>query len=133
MDAFLRYFPLLCGAGSTVPREGFDSGVIMPFSWCVVAVTLPIKFRSTSNVKPPYIPFVVSRAFVAGAASQAGDADSSRTPGFITGLQGSVNVHSGALLLVPQWQCISSSVFYISNSWKGRKLYLSHLNLVFSH
>ena len=32
----------LCGAGSTVPREGFDSSVIMPFSWCVVAVTLPI-------------------------------------------------------------------------------------------
>ena len=31
-----------CGAGSTVPREGFDSSVIMPFSWCVVAVTLPI-------------------------------------------------------------------------------------------
>ena len=28
--------------GSTVPREGFDSSVIMPFSWCVVAVTLPI-------------------------------------------------------------------------------------------
>ena len=22
--------------------EGFDSSVIMPFSWCVVAVTLPI-------------------------------------------------------------------------------------------
>ena len=29
------------------------------------------------------------------------------------GLQGSVNVHRGALLLVPQWQCISSFVFYI--------------------
>ena len=35
-------FLLPCGAGSTVPREGFDSSVIMPFSWCVVAVTLPI-------------------------------------------------------------------------------------------
>ena len=35
-------FPLPCGAGSTVPREGFDSSVIMPFSWCVVVVTLPI-------------------------------------------------------------------------------------------
>ena len=40
---------------------------------------------------------------MAGAASQAGDADSSRAPGFICGLQGSVNVHLGALLLVPQW------------------------------
>ena len=35
-------FPLPCGAGSTVPREGFDSSVIMPFPWCVMAVTLPI-------------------------------------------------------------------------------------------
>ena len=58
--------------------------------------------------------FVVSRAFMAGAASQAGDADSSRAPGLTSGLQGSVNVHRGALLLVPQWQCISSFVFYIA-------------------
>ena len=46
--------------------------------------------------------FVVSRALMAGAASQAGDADSSRAPGRTSGLQGSVNVHRGALLLVPQ-------------------------------
>ena len=46
--------------------------------------------------------FVVSRAFMAGAASQAGDADSSRAPGLTSGLQGSMNVHRGALLLVPQ-------------------------------
>ena len=51
---------------------------------------------------------------MAGAASQAGDADSSRVPGLISGLQGSVNVHRGALLLVPQLQCISSFVFYIN-------------------
>ena len=57
--------------------------------------------------------FVVSRAFMAGAADQAGDADSSRAPGLTSGLQGSVSVHRGALLLVPQWQCISSFVFYI--------------------
>ena len=56
---------------------------------------------------------VVSRAFMAGAASHAGDADSSRAPGLTSGLQGSVNVHRGALLFVPQWQCISSFVFYI--------------------
>ena len=30
------------------------------------------------------------------------DADSSRAPGLTSGLQGSVNVHRGALLLVPQ-------------------------------
>ena len=39
---------------------------------------------------------------MAGAASQAGDADSSRAPSLTFGLQGSVNVHRGALLLVPQ-------------------------------
>ena len=71
------------------------------FSWCVVVVTLPIYCRSTSRVKPPYITFV-SRAFMAGVASQAGDADSSRAPGLISGLQESVNVHRVALLLVPQ-------------------------------
>ena len=46
--------------------------------------------------------FVVSRAFMAGAASQAGDADSSRAPGLTSGLQGSMDVNRGALLLVPQ-------------------------------
>ena len=39
---------------------------------------------------------------MAGAANQAGDTDSSRAPGLISGLQGFVNVHRGALLLVPQ-------------------------------
>ena len=63
--------------------------------------------------------FVVSRAFMAGADSQAGDADSSRAPGLTSGLQGSVDVQRGALLLVPQWQCISSFVFYIDGAWKG--------------
>ena len=58
----------------------------------------------------------MSRAFMAGAASQAGDADSSRAPGLTSGLQGSVNVHRGTLLLVPQWQCISSFVFYFNIS-----------------
>ena len=46
--------------------------------------------------------FVVSRVFMAGAASQAGDADSSRAPGPTSGLQGSVNVQRSSLLLVPQ-------------------------------
>ena len=39
---------------------------------------------------------------LAGAASQAGDADSSRAPGLTSGLQRSENVHRGALLWVPQ-------------------------------
>ena len=45
--------------------------------------------------------FVVSRALMADAASQAGDADSYRAPGLTSGLKGSVNVHRAALLLVP--------------------------------
>ena len=40
--------------------------------------------------------FVVSRAIMAGAAS-----------GLTSGMQGYVNVHHGALLLMPQWQCIA--------------------------
>ena len=59
------------------------------------------------------IPFQMHFVLMADAASQAGDADSSRAPGLTSVLQGSVIVHRGALLLVPQWQCISSFVFYI--------------------
>ena len=46
--------------------------------------------------------FALSRLFIAGAASQAGDADSSRAPGLASGLKGPVNVHRVTLLLVPQ-------------------------------
>ena len=85
------------------PGEGFDSSVIMPFSWCAVAVTLPILSVGPHPVSSLHTyTFVVARAFMAGAASQAGDADSSWAPGLTSGLQGSVNVHHGALLLVPQ-------------------------------
>ena len=67
---------------------------------------------------------------MAGAASQAGDADSSRAPGLTSGLQGSANVHLGALLLVPQWQCISSFVFYI-NKFKLYLLPTCHVRIYF--
>ena len=43
--------------------------------------------------------FVVSLAFI---LARAGDADSSRAPGLTSGLLGSMNVHRGAILLVPQ-------------------------------
>ena len=48
--------------------------------------------------------------------------NSSRAPGLTSGLQGSVNVHRGALLLVPQWQYISSFVFYIVVSYRKKVL-----------
>ena len=106
-------FPLPCGAVSTVPREGFASIVIMPFPdvlwlWHFLYSVGPHPVSSLHIYT-----FVVSLAFIAGAASQAGDADSSRATGLTSVLQGSVNVHRGALLLVSQWQCISSFVFYI--------------------
>ena len=37
------------------------------------------------------------------AAGQAGDDDSSRAPGLTSALQGSMNVHRGALLLVSEY------------------------------
>ena len=84
----------------------------MPFSLCAVTVILIYSVGPHTVSNHHIYTFVVSRAFMAGAASQAGDADSSRAPGLTSGLQGSVNVHRGALLLVPQWRCISSFVFY---------------------
>ena len=106
-------FSLQCGAVNTVPLEGFDSSVMMPFPGMLLL------WHFLYSVGPHQVPslhiytFVVSRAFMSGVASQAEDADSSREPGLTSGFWGSVNVHRGALLLVPQWQCISYFVFYI--------------------
>ena len=44
--------------------------------------------------------FAVSGVFMAGAASQARDADSSGAPGLTSGSQGFMNIHRGTLLLV---------------------------------
>ena len=50
-----------------------------------------------------FLSFIIpSSSNLAGVASQAGDADPSRATGLTSGLQGSVNVHRGTLLLVPQ-------------------------------
>ena len=48
------------------------------------------------------------------AVSQPGDADSSRTPGLNSSVQMSINDHGVRLYLMPQWECISYSVSYIS-------------------
>ena len=67
--------------------------------------------------------FVVSRAFTAGAASQAGDAISSRAPGLTSGLQGSVNVHRGALLFLSLFPSTLSKGFtkaLVRNQRPGR-------------
>ena len=61
------------------------------------------KFHNNSAVLPRTScqEFVI-KLIMAGAAGQAGDAGSSRAPGLASGLQGSVIVRRGALLLVPQ-------------------------------
>ena len=92
-------FPLPCGDGSTVPREGFDSSVYAFFLVCCGLYSVSPHPASSLHI---YYAFVESRAFMAGTASQAGDADSSRAPGLTSGLQGSMNARRGALLLVPQ-------------------------------
>ena len=66
--------------------EGIDSSVILPLPWyvvavtlsTVVAVTLSTKCMSTFNVQSLYTHMLsVSQTFIAGAARQGGDADSS--------------------------------------------------------
>ena len=120
-------FPLPCGAGSTVPREGFDWIVNMPFSGVLWLWHFLYSVGSHPVWSLHIYTFVVSRAFMAGAASQAGDADSSWALGLTFGLQGSVNVHRGALLLVPQWRCISSFVFYTYNTNNNNSILLEVL------
>ena len=109
---FSHLFPLPCGAGSTGTREGFDPSVSLPFSdvlwlWHFLYSVGPHQVSSLHIYT-----FVVFRAIMAGGASQAGDTDYSQAPGLTSGLQRSVNNHCGALLLEPQWRCISSFVFY---------------------
>ena len=69
---------------------------------CTPIVCLLIQHRQLNVCLLLIYTFFVSQAFVAGAASQAGDADSSRAPGLASGLQESKNVHCGALLFVSQ-------------------------------
>ena len=67
--------PLPYGAGSSVHREGFD----MPFPGVLWLWHLLYSVGPHPVLASIYT-FVVSRAFMAGAAIQAGDADSSRAP-----------------------------------------------------
>ena len=110
---FLSYlFPLLFGAGSTVPREGFDSSIIMPFScvlwlWHFLYSVCPYKVSSL-HIYPLLFHGHSWRVRLAKQETLTPP----RAPRLTSGLEGSVYIHLGALLLVPQWQCISSFVFY---------------------
>ena len=107
-NILLHLLPLPCGADAraSTPMLCLFPGVLWLWYFLYSVGPHPV---SSLHIYT----FVVSRAFMAGATSQAGDADSSRAHGLTSGLQGSVNVPCGALLLVPQWRCISSFVFYI--------------------
>ena len=53
-------FPLPCEAGSTVPREGLDSSVIMPISWCCGCGTsyiVLVHIHCASGLHTPYMHF----------------------------------------------------------------------------
>ena len=83
-------FPLPCGVqfparGSTQVLLCLFPGVLWLWHFLYSVGPHPV---STLHIYT----FVVSRAFMAGAASQAGDADSTRAPGLTSGLQGSTVV-----------------------------------------
>ena len=82
------------------------------------------------------IPFVVSRTFMAGTASQAGDADSSRAPGLTSCLQvhrppwcsivGAVKVHQFfCIFVIDKW-------FYLSRiNFEQSQINFIFLNLIY--
>ena len=122
-------FPLPCGAGSTVPARGSTQVLLCLFPGVLLLWHFIYSVSPHTVSSLPIYTFVVSWAVMACAASQVGDTDSSQAPDLTSGLQGSVNVHLGALLSVPHWRCFSSFVFYLTlfstvfqkvNGWCGR-------------
>ena len=69
--------------------------------WQTTKIKTMPQMRGVQN-QQEYPIILTKRTIMAGAASKAGDADSSRAPGLTSGLRGSVIVHHGALLFVPQ-------------------------------
>ena len=115
-------FPLPCGAGSAVPREGFVSNLIMPFSWFVVAVTLPIYSVGPHAVSSLHIyTFVVSQAFIAGAATKQETLTPPRHLVLPLVCRGPW-MSPWCSIVVLQWQCISSFVFYCLNFCRVRQI-----------
>ena len=124
LDLLLAYerFPWnICDGCSMLIGDAYSFGHLVPSHLWHFQYSLGPHQVSSLHIYT----FVVSRAFMAGAASQAGNADSSRAPGLTSCLKGSVNIHRGALLLVLQWPCISSFVFCI---WQ---ILFSNLSLFF--
>ena len=79
--------------------EVVGHNVTSPIS-IIITENYPLKWKQTKTNFCSKGDCNLSEAFMAGAASHAGDADSSRAPGLTSALQGSVNVHRGVLLIV---------------------------------
>ena len=90
----------------------FSAGVRLKsyYAFFLVCCGCDTSYIVSVNPVPSLNTFVVSQAFMADAASQAGDADSSRAPGLTSGLQGSVNEPwcsiVGATMTVHRFFCI---------------------------
>ena len=101
-----------CNVTGKFPFHRADSGGSRTYSWlccgCDNSYIVSVHIQCQASI---YTLSLCRGHSWRGAASQAGDADSSRAPGLTSGLQGSVDVHRGALLLVPQWRYISSLYF----------------------
>ena len=108
----IHLLPLPCGACSSVPREGFDSNVIM---LCLFLVCCGCDTSYIVSVHIQCQASLYTRSLCRGHSWRVRLAKQKTLPphGHLVSPLGSVNVHRGALLLVPQWQCISSLVFYI--------------------
>ena len=72
--------------------------------------------------------FVVSRAFMAGADSQVGEADSFRAPGLTSDLQGSENVH----VVLYCWCRSDSASVLLYFTLKCANLYINESNISYS-
>ena len=93
----VRFHSDNCWQTSTVPSRGSIQVLVCSFP----GVLLLWHFLNSVGPHPVSslhtYTFVVSRALMAGAASKAGDADSSRAPGLTSGFQGSVKMSTVVL------------------------------------
>ena len=102
-------FPLPCGAGSTVPREGFDSSVIMIFS--VVGCGCDTSYIVSVHIQCQASIYTVLLCRGHSWRVRLAKQETLTPPGHLW-FAGVCECPPGALLLVPQWKCISSFVFY---------------------
>ena len=118
-STFLSHlFPLPCGAGSTVAREGIDSSVIMPFflvcCGCDTSYIVSVHIQCQTSIYTLLL--CRGHSWRVRLAKQ----ETLTPPGHRVSplVYRGPWMSSGTLLLMPQWQCISSFVFYIIKNWR---------------